>query len=184
MRKIVTLSLTAILACGLIGFSQEPTTTHRKAAPEDYKKLAGSSTFSGKLAGVGPKSVSVYLDDSLYQKKLAYQKMMKDGPAKTAYMKNLEAEYQKSNQGKEFEFELSEKAHLRKLNIGFEYDEKGNPVKNDPKRMAALKGDASKPGYVAKGEDLTVGSPVVVHLTKTKDNKIVATMVVVNNKTN
>ena len=184
MNRIMTLSLTMMLCGALIGWSQEEK-THRKASPEDYKKLAGTSSFRGKLGGVGPKSVSVYLYDPAVQKaydmQLAKAKLMKE-PQKSVYEKKLEASLQNSSHGKEYEFELTEKAHLRKLNIGFEYDDKGNPVKNDPKRMAILKGDTSKPGYVAKAEDLTVGSQVTVYLTKSKDNKLVATMVVVNNK--
>ena len=185
MQRVMVGSVAAILACGLIGFGQEEK-THRKASPEDYKKFAGAATFSGKLAGVGPKSVSVYLEDPAYKRQhdmyMVKANAMPAGPAKTARLGKLEADFQKSNQGKEFEFELADKAHLRKLNLGFGYDDKGSPLKYGPKEIAKLKGDASKPGYVAKAEDLSVGSPVVVHLTKTKD-KIVATMVVVNNKT-
>ncbi len=69
----------------------------------------------------------------------------------------------KSKNGKEhidFELPLTDKATVRRLHLGVEYDDKGNP--KDQK--AAAKGEGGLPGFAAKIDDLNTGDHVKVYL--------------------
>lgn len=64
------------------------------------------------------------------------------------------------------EFQLQEKAKVRTLVVGESFDDKGNPIKLDKKRLSELKGtgaDRNLPGYECSPEELRVGQ--VVQLT-------------------
>lgn len=173
---IVMFSAVLIVA-DLIG-QDGPTT--RKASDADYKKLFSASKFDGKVGGIGPKSISVYVDDTNYQMMLKKANYLPE-PKKSLVLKQLQTQYMASNLGKEFEFEFSDKVALRKTNIVFEYDERGNPKKYTPAELAKLKGEGNKPGYMAKPDEIPVGAPVTVYLRPGKNNRPIATMVVVNN---
>ena len=56
---------------------------------------------------------------------------------------------------KDFEFEIKEGASVRKMFLPFEYDDTGNPKTYTAKEKQELQGtDRSKPGYMAKVEEL------------------------------
>jgi len=64
------------------------------------------------------------------------------------------------------EFQLQDKAKVRTLVLGESFDDKGNPIKLDKKRLSELKGtgaDRNLPGYECSPEELRVGQ--VVQLT-------------------
>lgn len=182
MRSILAIGILCVVTWFVAeSVGQEtPTTPSRKATDDDYKKLIGQTKFNGKVAGIGPKSISVALDDTAYQMAKRKADYLKE-PQKTAYLKQLTAQMLKSGQGKEYEFEFTEKFALRKTNVLFEYDERGVPKKLDSAEIARLKGKEGHPGYMAKPEEISPGMPVTVTLTRGKGGKPLASVVLVNN---
>lgn len=63
----------------------------------------------------------------------------------------------------DFELPLTEKAAVRKMNVGIEYDDKGNVKESDP----AAKKDGL-PGFAAKIEDLLPGAKAKIYLSPAK----------------
>src|SRR4051794_39805820 len=111
MRSILAIGILCVAAmCGAELIGQE-TPASRRASDDDYKKLIGQTRFNGKVSGIGPKSISVSIDDTGYQMALRKANYLRE-PQKTAYLKQLNAEYLKSPQGKEFEFEFTDKIAL------------------------------------------------------------------------
>lgn len=183
MRRGFGVAAAFVAALGVQLLAQEGPAALRKATEDDYKKLAAQTSFSGKVGGVGPKSISVYIDDKAYQDQLRMINAMKDSPLKVQKLKQLEAQYKVSALGKEYEFEFTAKPVLRRLNLpAVEFDEKGFPKKMTGAELAKLKGDSSKPGYVAQPEHFTVGSYVKVTLVRGKGTRPLASMAVVDNK--
>jgi hypothetical protein len=70
---------------------------------------------------------------------------------------------------KEFDVEAIDNVVVRRLNLPFEYDDKGNVKKYTKDELDKLKGkDKSLPGYEAKYEDLQAGQIVRVYMVKPK----------------
>lgn len=77
---------------------------------------------------------------------------------------------------KDFELPVDDKVVVRRQNLAFMYDDKGEVVKYSKEEIEKLRGkDKSKPGYEAKFEDLTAGQTVKLYLkapaTKTASTK-------------
>jgi hypothetical protein len=177
MKRLVPIALVCFTAQLLGQGTSAPAA--RKATDDDYKKLLSTSKFDGLVTGVGGKSISVKVNDTLYQKLLQQYNGWPE-PKKTIALKQLNAELQASNIGKEFEFEFTDKVALRKLHLPTEYDERGNLKKYTSAELAKMKGNLV--GYQAKSEDFTPGMPVSVYLTRVKgSNRPQAKMVVVDN---
>ncbi|MFQ3591914.1 MAG: hypothetical protein SNJ82_01860 [Gemmataceae bacterium] len=65
------------------------------------------------------------------------------------------------------EFQMQAKAKVRTMVLGESFDDKGNPIKLDAKRLSELKGkgeDRKLPGYECSQEELRVGQIVQVTL--------------------
>jgi hypothetical protein len=65
------------------------------------------------------------------------------------------------------EFQMQDKAKVRTMVLGESFDDKGNPIKLDAKKLSELKGkgaDRSLPGYESSPEELRVGQVVQVTL--------------------
>jgi hypothetical protein len=157
----------------------------KKASPDDYKKFAKLGTYTGKISGVGAKSVTFRIDDTEYQAKRKLAQALPNAAQQKAAINLLEAQFAnvKWALGKEFELEFAAKVVLRKLNLPFEYDDKGNPKKYTPAEMAKLKGPGNLPGYVAKIEDFTPGaSATAIFGRATKDGKPTVATLTVDNK--
>jgi hypothetical protein len=70
---------------------------------------------------------------------------------------------------KGFELDVQEKVIVRRQNLPFEYDDKGNPKEFTKEQIAELRGkDTSLPGYRAKYGDLQQGQTVRVYLSAPK----------------
>lgn len=65
------------------------------------------------------------------------------------------------------EFQMQDKAKVRTMVLAESFDDKGNPIKLDAKKLSELKGkgaDRSLPGYESSPEELRVGQTVQVTL--------------------
>jgi hypothetical protein len=83
-----------------------------------------------------------------------------------AQQQNIQAMRAKGKLDKDyidFELPLVDKAAIRRLSLGVEYDDKGNM-----KEPNLAKGAGGLPGFAAKLEDLSNGAPVKVYLTPPK----------------
>jgi hypothetical protein len=59
---------------------------------------------------------------------------------------------------KDFTFDVEDKVVYRKMFLPYEFDDEGNPKKYTTAEKLALQGDdRTKPGYIAKAEDVQVG---------------------------
>lgn len=81
----------------------------------------------------------------------------------------------------EFETPVSEKAVTRRETLPVEYDDKGNLKKFSAEELAKMKGpDKTAPGYMARFEDLTAGTPVRIYFGKDgAETKPVVTKIVI-----
>ena len=78
--------------------------------------------------------------------------------------------YRLAKNGKDFELVVEDKADVRKMFIGVEYDDKGNIKEYSKAELAKLRGsDTSKPGYAAKLADVQAGTQVRLSLTPPKN---------------
>jgi len=174
-----------LLSVGALG--QEEPEPIKKATPDDYKKFARLASYTGKLSGVGPKSVTFRIDDTDYLAKRKLAQALPNAVQQKAALNLIEAQFanMKWALGKEFEFEFAAKVTLRKQNLAFEYDDKGNPKKYTAAEMAKLKGPGNLPGYVAKIEDFAPGAVATAIFGRTtKDGKPTVTNLTVDNKDN
>lgn len=173
MKK--TISLCLMFALTLVISAQDEVSS-KKATTDDYKKLQNIPRFSGKVSGVSKTSISFHVDDSQYRNEL---KMVDNlaGKLKALAMQKLKVKYGAIQWllGKEVELEFAKNVSIRKLNIIFEYDDKGFPKNN---KLPKLPGG----GYAAKVEDITVGSMASVTMVPGPKQKPLVTSVVVDNK--
>jgi len=73
---------------------------------------------------------------------------------------------------KQFDLHGTDNIVVRRLNLPFEYDDKGYPKKYSKDEIQALRGkDPSLPGYTARYEDLQAGQMVKMYITRPKDGK-------------
>jgi len=186
MTRLVAIALFLPLPVILAGATsgQEHLKPAKKASVDDHKKLARLGPYTGKLAGIGPKSVTFHFDDSEYLKKLKVAQALPNAQQKAAIVQ-VEAQFAnvKWALGKDFEFEFADRVALRKHNLAVEYDDKGNPKKYTSGEMAKLKGIGGLPGYVAKQEDFTPGAMTTATFGRSfKDGKPTVAMLMVDNK--
>ncbi len=184
MKKVFVFAvhLFVVAAIGGVVLAQDEEKPSKKATSKDYEKFAKlGPTYTGKLSGVGPKSVSFRIDDSQYQEKVKWAAKQ---PNPTVANKKVEADFAnvKWALGKDFEFEFSEKVELRKLKLPFEYDDKGFPKKYTPAEQAKLKGNPSLPGYVAKSEDFTPGKTATATFGKLVNGRPTVTLLIVDDR--
>ena len=70
---------------------------------------------------------------------------------------------------KDYDLEVQEKVVYRKLVLPFEYDDLGKAKTYTEKEKAELRGDdKTKPGYIAKADDIGPGAEVKLSLTAPK----------------
>jgi hypothetical protein len=177
--------LPLVAALSISAQDEEKEQRIRKFSPEDYKKLAKLTSYTGKVTGVGAKTVTFRVDDSDYQNKLKWAQGLPSAAQQKTELSKIEAQYAavKFALGKEFELEFAPKASLRKVRVPFEYDDKGNPKKYSAADLAKLKGAGNLPGYIAKAEDFTPGSMATATFgPRSKDGKPTVTMLIVDNK--
>jgi hypothetical protein len=187
MSRLVAIALCLPLPIILSGatLGQEAAKPVKKASVDDHKKLAKLGSYTGKLAGIGPKSVTFHFDDTEYLKKLKVAQALPNAAQQKAAVNQVEAQFAnvKWALGKDFEFEFADRVALRKQNLPFEYDDKGNPKKYTSGEMAKLKGIGGLPGYVAKHEDFTPGAMTTATFGRSfKDGKPTVSMLMVDNK--
>ena len=182
--KAIAFNVFALSLAAGIAAAQDEEKPSKKASPKDYQNIARLGSYTGTLSGVGPKTVSFRIDDKEYQAKLKWAKERPNPAAQRVEIAKVEAAYAhvKTLLGKEFEFEFAEKVDLRKLNLPFEYDDKGNPKVYSATEKAKLKGNASLPGYVARPEDFTPGAMAVATFGKVVNGKPTVSRLVVDNK--
>jgi hypothetical protein len=73
---------------------------------------------------------------------------------------------------KDYEFELQEGAVLRKTFLPTEFDDTGNLKEYTEKVKAELRGtDKTKPGYMAKSEEIVSGAEATLYLVPPKAKK-------------
>jgi hypothetical protein len=188
MKRLVAFALliplAAVVSGAVSGQEEEKQKRIKKGSPEDYKKLAKLGSYTGKLSGVGARSVTFRVDDSEYQAKLQWAQGLPSAAQKKVEISKLEAKYAgvKWALGKEFELPFAEKFALRKLNLPFEYDDKGNPKKYSAADLAKLKG-GNLPGYIAKVEDFAPGAMATATFgPATKEGKPTVRILLVDNK--
>jgi hypothetical protein len=96
-----------------------------------------------------------------------WQKNARNLPGYNA--KNTVAGIKMETVAKGFELDVQEKVVVRRQNLPFEYDDKGNPKQFTKEEVAELRGkDASLPGYKAKYGDLQQGQMVRLYLASPK----------------
>jgi hypothetical protein len=184
MKKLVAVAVCLAAVWSSVHIGQEEEKRYRKAGPDDYKKLAKLGSYTGKLAGVGAKSVTFRIDDTDYQARLKWAQGLPAAQQKQA-LSQVETQYAqvKWALGKEFEIEFADKIALRKLHLPFEYDDKGNPKKYTAADLAKLKGTGGHPGYVAKPEDFTPGALATATFSRaTKEGRPTVAVLIVDNK--
>ena len=76
-----------------------------------------------------------------------------------------------AHQYKDFQLDLADNAAIRKMSPGPEFDEKGNRITYTKEMKDELKGDKTKPGYMASLLDLTAGEMVKISLKMPKKSK-------------
>src|SRR5262245_44406474 len=73
--------------------------------------------------------------------------------------------YKMTTESKDFELPVDEKVVVRRQNLPYAYDDKGNAIQYSKEEIEKLRGkDRSKPGYEAKLEDLSPGQTVKLFL--------------------
>jgi hypothetical protein len=73
--------------------------------------------------------------------------------------------YKVVTESKDFELPVDDKVVVRRQNLPYQYDDKGNVVQFSKEEIEKLRGkDKSKPGYEAKFEDLAQGMLVKLYL--------------------
>jgi len=80
--------------------------------------------------------------------------------------------YRTAHTYKDYDFELSEKLHVRKMFLEQEYDDKGNLKTYTEEEKSKLKGkDSSRPGYIAKLEDVQPNQKIKIYLAMPRKTK-------------
>jgi hypothetical protein len=75
--------------------------------------------------------------------------------------------------GRSYEFVLRDDVIVRRMNLPFQYDDKGNVKQYTEKELAKLRGTNPKlPGFEAKIEELEPGSMVKLYIQPPKEGKI------------
>jgi hypothetical protein len=98
-----------------------------------------------------------------------YQQMMQ---AAAANSNPNNQPFMLAHEYKDFELELSDKVSIRKMFLETDYDDKGNVKVYSKEEKAELRGkDTTKPGYLAKIEDLQAGLYAKVYLKMPKKTK-------------
>jgi hypothetical protein len=143
MRQVLFLGglgLALLLVCAEESQGQKKKTTKEEAAkatPEEYKGLQKLKEIEGKVGSA-------------------------DGGAGKLYM-----QLTVNGVVKEFEMVFADKAVIRKMMLGVEYDNEGNIITRTPAEIAKLKGNDPKvPGYPAKIDDLKSGQYVHLYFAK------------------
>ncbi len=157
---IIALTLVIVPAGPVLGQKKKAVDQTEKATAQDYKALQNVKQFTAKLAFAEPTSKIITV--RIESKVLApVDNDKNDKKKKNIYKGGL----QLVTKGKDYDFEVSDKVVVRKMELFTEYDDKGNLKQYTSREKAELKGtDPSKPGYAAKYEDLLAGQVVTLHL--------------------
>jgi hypothetical protein len=99
------------------------------------------------------------------QNQLMQQQMRMAGTIARANSNPNNQPYKQVTKTMDFTFDLEDKVVYRKMFLPYEFDDEGNPKKYTTAEKLALRGeDHTKPGYIAKAEEVQVGDEARISL--------------------
>ncbi len=186
MRNLLVVALNLSVLGLVVGLAvgQDEGKPSKKASPKDYENIARKGSYTGKLSGVGPKTVSFRVDDADYQAKLKWARERPTPAAQKVEIAKVEAAFAsvKAVLGREFEFEFAEKVELRKADLPFEFGDNGRPKTYTAAQLTKLKGNPGLPGFVAQTEDFTPGATAVATFGKVVNGKPTVVRLILDNR--
>ena len=194
MQKIfgvVVIALMALAPSSVIG--QKKADANKKgtdisdATPQQYALLGQYREMTGTLVSVTPTSIVVRIEynhpveganaaNSTPKNKPNANNKKANNPAQEfrqqlQKMQRAQANAKMEKDYVDFELPFIEKVAIRRLNLGVEYDDKGNVKEQKP---ADARGTAGLPGFAAKVDDLNKGDQIKIYLSPAKSEAAAA----------